>query len=225
MADVTVDNGGLTDFVVDTVQLTDGSNVQNTQLVTAVEAGASTGLAKAEDAAHSSGDYGIMALAVRTDTAAARATTDGDYIPLIVDSSGRLHVNAGSVPAAARTSDSVSAALAVDRLMKDLTALTPTKLPIGASSSGNNTLLAAQGSGNKILVHQMFLIAASAVTVRVESAGSGDLTGDLTIDAKQGFVLPFSPIGWFETVANEALTVNLSGAVSVAGAFAYTVTT
>lgn len=49
-------------------------------------------LAKAEDAAHSSGDKGVMLLAVRKDTAAALAGTDGDYIPLIVDDVGRLHV-------------------------------------------------------------------------------------------------------------------------------------
>lgn len=51
---------------------------------------------KHEDAAHSSGDVGWMLLAVRKDTAAALAGTDGDYIPLIVDSSGRLWVNAGA---------------------------------------------------------------------------------------------------------------------------------
>jgi hypothetical protein len=46
---------------------------------------------KAEDAAHSSGDYGMMLLAVRQDTAAALAGTDGDYVPLITDANGRLH--------------------------------------------------------------------------------------------------------------------------------------
>ena len=54
-----------------------------------------TQLAKAEDAAHSSGDSGVMVLGVRKDTAAALAGTDGDYIPLIVDSSGRLWVQVG----------------------------------------------------------------------------------------------------------------------------------
>jgi hypothetical protein len=49
-------------------------------------------LAKAEDAAHSSGDKGYMLLAVRKDSAAALAGTDGDYIPLIVDAQGRLHI-------------------------------------------------------------------------------------------------------------------------------------
>lgn len=60
-----------------------------------------TKLGKAEDAAHTSADVGVMALAVRTDTAAARAGTDGDYIPLIVDASGRLHVNIGAICALA----------------------------------------------------------------------------------------------------------------------------
>lgn len=45
---------------------------------------AAAGLAKAEDAAHTSGDVGIMALAVRMDTPANLSDTDGDYEPLQV---------------------------------------------------------------------------------------------------------------------------------------------
>lgn len=52
---------------------------------------AATSLGKAEDAAHASGDTGVMVLAVRQDVAAALAA-NADYIPLIVDASGRLHV-------------------------------------------------------------------------------------------------------------------------------------
>lgn len=55
-----------------------------------------THLGKAEDAAHASGDVGVMALAVRQDTASQLADTDGDYSPLITDASGRLHVNVGN---------------------------------------------------------------------------------------------------------------------------------
>jgi hypothetical protein len=50
-----------------------------------------TALQKAEDDAHASTDKGIQALAVRKDTAAGLAA-DGDYHPLEVDSTGRLHV-------------------------------------------------------------------------------------------------------------------------------------
>ncbi len=46
----------------------------------------------AEDAAHTTGDTGLVAMAVRQDTAAALGGTDGDYMPLIVDSTGRLHI-------------------------------------------------------------------------------------------------------------------------------------
>lgn len=47
-----------------------------------------TNLGKAEDAAHTSGDVGVMALTVRADTAAATAGTTGDYQPQITDATG-----------------------------------------------------------------------------------------------------------------------------------------
>ena len=53
---------------------------------------AATGLLKGEDEAHASGDYGVMALAVRRDTAAVSSGTTGDYEPLQTDSTGRLRV-------------------------------------------------------------------------------------------------------------------------------------
>ena len=53
-----------------------------------------TELGQAEDSAHTSGDLGAMALAVRQDTAGSLVDTDGDYAPLQVDSTGALRVNA-----------------------------------------------------------------------------------------------------------------------------------
>lgn len=46
----------------------------------------------AEDAAHASGDSGVMALAVRRDANTTLADTTGDYAPLQVDASGSLKV-------------------------------------------------------------------------------------------------------------------------------------
>lgn len=57
------------------------------------------GVGKAEDAAHASGDTGIMPLAVRRDTAAASSGTSGDYEPLQTDSLGRLRVTTPAVRA------------------------------------------------------------------------------------------------------------------------------
>lgn len=51
-----------------------------------------TDLSKAEDAAHSSGDQGIMGLAVRNDVEGSLVSADGDYAPLQVDSLGRLRI-------------------------------------------------------------------------------------------------------------------------------------
>jgi len=52
----------------------------------------STALSKAEDAVHSSGDQGIMALAVANHTEGALHSADGDYAALQVDDQGRLRV-------------------------------------------------------------------------------------------------------------------------------------
>lgn len=61
--------------------------------LTAVVPGvAATSLGKAEDAAHASGDTGVMALSVRSDTPASTAGTTGDYQPPITDSIGQTWV-------------------------------------------------------------------------------------------------------------------------------------
>jgi hypothetical protein len=55
---------------------------------------AATSLGKAEDAAHTTGDTGVMSLAVRSNTAASTSGTDGDYQPLITNTTGHLWVDA-----------------------------------------------------------------------------------------------------------------------------------
>lgn len=96
-----------------------------------ITAGAS-GLGKAEDSVHGSGDIGVMVLAVRQDALAVLAA-NGDYIPLVVDASGRLYTLAAigtgatdagkAVDGAAGATDTGIAALVV----RDdaLAALTP----------------------------------------------------------------------------------------------------
>lgn len=51
-----------------------------------------TNLGKAEDAAHSSADVGVMALAVRRDANTTLVDTTGDYAPIQVDANGNLKV-------------------------------------------------------------------------------------------------------------------------------------
>lgn len=56
-----------------------------------------------EDHRHTDGDLGIFVLAVRKNIAVALGA-DGDYVPLIVDSSGRLHI-AGAITSALPAGD------------------------------------------------------------------------------------------------------------------------
>lgn len=56
-----------------------------------------TNLEKAEDAAHSSGDKGVMVLGVRQDADTSPVSADGDYHALILNEAGRLKVS--TVPA------------------------------------------------------------------------------------------------------------------------------
>lgn len=73
-----------------------GVDIGDVDVTSIVPGTAATNLGKAEDAAHTSGDVGVMGLTVRQDTAAALGGTDADYQPLITDGSGRLHVNVGN---------------------------------------------------------------------------------------------------------------------------------
>lgn len=79
-----------------------------------------TGLLKSEDAAHSSGDAGVMALAVRNDSLASRVGTDGDYTPLAVDAAGAAFSHAALPLVSSSTSplNSTSVTLETSRVIK-----------------------------------------------------------------------------------------------------------
>lgn len=90
-----------------------------------------TNLGKAEDAAHTTGATGVMALAVRNDADTALAGTTGDYIPIGTDAVGRVQVNA-------------IGKLAHDAA--DTSANSPTK--VGGQAITNNDALTSVASGD-----------------------------------------------------------------------------
>jgi hypothetical protein len=95
---VSIDDNGAAITVDGTVtaNLAAGTNnIGDVDVLSVVPGTAATNLGKAEDAAHSSGDTGVMSLAVRLDSAASLADTDGDYAPLQLDSAGALRVTGG----------------------------------------------------------------------------------------------------------------------------------
>jgi hypothetical protein len=106
------------------------------------------------------------------------------------------------------------------------TARTPTFAAISGSTSGDNTLVAAAGAGNKIRVLSLYLVSAGTTTVRFESgAGGTALSGAMSLVANTGFVLPYNPTGWFETAANTLLNMELNAAIQVSGGLEYIVVT
>lgn len=89
----------------------DGVDIGDVDVTSVVPGTGATNLGKAEDAAHTTGDVGVMGLTVRQDTAAALSGTDADYQPFITDASGRLHVNVGTsaLPSGAATETTLDA--------------------------------------------------------------------------------------------------------------------
>lgn len=132
-----------------------------------------------------------------------------------------LPVNVNSLPAASRTTDSTSTALSTDAIMLGLTALTPKFAKITASASGATTIVALVSS-KKIRVLAWSVVCNAAVNVKWQShVTPTDLTGLHYFAANGGITVPFSPVGYFETVAGEALDINLSSAVAVGGSLVY----
>ena len=157
MADnVAITSGSGTSVATDQV----GSDHYQRVKITDGTADSSTHLAVvAEDTAHTTGDTGLMFLAVRKDSAVALATSDGDYIPLIVDSTGRLHIT---------NADLATIAAAVDTQMQvDVVAA----LPAGDNNIGNVDIV----SGTITAVTDI----TNTVTV------TGDAAGSLTVDNAQ----------------------------------------
>lgn len=93
---------------------------------------------------------------------------------------------------------------------------------IDAAALGDNTLVAAV-TGKKIRVLYLFAqMTGTSTTIRFESgAGGTALTGQMQPSQGGGFVLPFNPVGWFETSAGALLNMELGAAQSVDGVLGY----
>lgn len=92
---------------------------------------------------------------------------------------------------------------------------------INASTNGNNTLVGAVTS-KKIRVLAVSIVSSGTVNAKFQDgAGGTDKTGLYYMIANTGFVLPYNPVGWFETTANTLLNLNLSAATAVGGCLTY----
>lgn len=176
----------------------------------------SVGLAAIYDAITTQSGGAAGATAAKQDTMITSLQTLDNIV-----SGNEAQVDVVTQPALDRLTDNVGVALQTDAILSDTTALTPKFAVIDHASSGDNTLVAAVAS-RKIRVLSLWLVAAGAVTVRFESgAGGTALTGQASLGANAVLVLPFNPLGHFETAVNTLLNLELGGAVSVDGNLCY----
>lgn len=105
------------------------NNIGDVDVLSIVPGTAATSLGKAEDAAHTSGDVGVMALAVRRDADTTLAATDGDYVPLQCNAAGSLKVaiTAGAGSGGTSIADGAS-------FTRDTTSITPVGGVVEASA-------------------------------------------------------------------------------------------
>lgn len=139
-------------------------------------------------------------------------------------SGNEAQVDIVTQPARVATTDTITAKIATDAIQNGTTALTPKFAAINTATSGDQNLVAAVTS-KKIRVLSLALIARGDVDAYLKSGGGtalfGGGTAALDLTTNGGFVLPFNPVGWFESASGEALVLNLSGAVGVAGSLTY----
>lgn len=85
---------------------------------------------------------------------------------------------------------------------------------VNPASSGSNVVIAAI-TGSKIKVLGAFVIAAAANTIYFTTASTA-ITAQMSLAVNGGFTLPVQgQVPYFETVAGEALNVNLSASTAV----------
>ena len=97
----------------------------------------------------------------------------------------------------------------------DLSNLDVQHAAIVATASGATEVVAADAD-HEIRVVAYAFITDTAEGVKFQSA-STDLTGVMTAGANGGISCGFNPTGWFETVKNEALNINLATGTIVLG--------
>lgn len=82
--------------------------------------------------------------------------------------------------------------------------------------------IVAAVSGAKIRVMSAIISMASAGTIKFQSGASTDIMSPITTTANRLIeILPYNPMGWFETVAGEKLNAVLSSAIVTTVAITY----
>jgi hypothetical protein len=167
-----------------------------------------------------SGTLAVSAVSLPLPTGAATESTLSTLNGKVTAcNTGAVTVSA-ALPAGTNLLGRVSASVETSTAYDGTTALTPKFAAIAASSSGDNTVVAAVTS-KKIRVLRWDLAANGNVNAKWKSGASTDKTGLYYLTQYAGVGGSYCPVGLFETAAGEALVLNLSGAVAVGGVLTY----
>jgi hypothetical protein len=207
-----------------------------------------THLGKAEDAAHTTGDVGIMSLAVRRDTAAVGSGTDGDYSTLNVNASGRLYTSTtidAALPAGTNNIGDVDILSFPDNEPFNQAQIggisvvggacqTEQPLYVAISQTAGSQLITGTSS-ERIYICSLQIVTATAQNIAlVDGTGTTCGTGPTGLlggstaatgwnfAVNGGIVLPNDPYGWAKT-STDADNVCLlqSGSGQVSGSISY----
>jgi hypothetical protein len=173
---------------------------------------AGTGTSIATDDAGAGGHCQIIKLAI---------STDGSATLIPADTANGIDVDVTRAPVRAATTDAITAKIATDAIQNGLTALTPKFAFANVAASATDSSIVSAVASKKLRVLAAYAVAGdttgSDLTFNTKPAGAGSaITALFNNAANGGEVLPFSPVGWFETVAGEGLTVT-TGAGSTTG--------
>lgn len=143
-----------------------GVDIGDVDVLSVVPGTGATNLGKAEDAAHASGDTGVLALAVRQDSDATMVSATGDYSALQVDANGYLKVNIKAGAGSGGTAAADGSAFT-----RGTTSLTPAGAVVETSAptlTNGQVAALSQTTGGALRV----AVASGGVSGQVEDAAS-----------------------------------------------------
>lgn len=150
--------------------------------------------------------------------------TDGLAHAFQMDAAGKLWVNISGIVTGAISAamgDTIVAYDGTDAIYSGSTALTPSFANIQTSTSGPSQVVAAVAS-KRIRVTALAVVTSAATNIKFQShVTPTDISGLFYCALNGGIVLPHNPVGWFQTIAGEALDINLSAANATGGCLTY----
>ncbi len=120
-----------------------------------------------------------------------------------------------TAPPASRTTHSIAVSLQSDALMSSLTAMTPKFFSETVAAADTDEELVAIVASKKIRVLALVVQCGATATDATFESSTTTRKHKVPAGANGGQVLPFNPVGWFETAVGESLTVTTGAGSSV----------